>query len=227
MSYQCLCCEKRDAGHKYACEHCVNDMRRWLRELEDYVTIVVGMLGSIGSKPNGSIGTSFGSKPPMSLTPVALLDPRSTTPDAIEENSPAFDPVGAEEHDHIRSLPSAIHGIATWIREEREQSEPATWTLVSEIRFLRGEVSACAIEQWVDELHADLKELHHQARTLAKDTPRPLAPCLSVGCEGMVFWDVREENGKRIDQARCANPTCRRTYTGPDLVRLGAAREAG
>lgn len=223
---RCLCCEKRDAGHRYACDHCVNDMRRWLRELEDYAAILLAMRGSIGSKPHGSIGVSFGSKPPAKLTVTALLDPRSTNGDHVREHSPDFDPVGADEHDHVRSLPSSIHGIACWIREEREESEPSGWTLVSELRYLRGQISGQAVEQWVDDLHSDLKELHRQARTLAKDSPRPLGPCLSIDCDGMVFWDIHEKNGKRVDQARCVNSECRRLYSGPDLVRLGAAQEA-
>lgn len=222
---RCLCCENHDAGHRYACDRCVNDMRRWLRELEDYVAIMLSMQGSIGSKGHGSIGVSFGSKPPMSLTSIALLDPRSTSAEHVEANSPAFDPVGVEEHDHIRSLPTAIHGIACWIREERDQSEPSTWTLVSELRYLAGQVSACAIEQWVGELYSDLGELHRQARVIAKDSPPgPLGACLSLGCEGVVFPASVKDSAGRHDGGKCV--ACLRTYTGLDLVRLGVSEEA-
>jgi hypothetical protein len=278
-------------------------MRRWLAELEDYATIIIAMQGSIGSKPHGSIGVSFGSKPPVSLATVAALDPRSCAPDS-EEPEPAipdtvatavlardgrqctwitgllrggpyaylndryeavrrcpaaasgvdfianrhefdlmnlrslctphhanqqrrvaanFDPVGWEGHDNVRSLTGSIHGIARWLREERGDEQPKTWTLVSELRYLRTQVDACALEQWVNELHEDLKDLHDQARSMAHDAPRPLAHCLDVECEGMVFWVIKEEGGKRVDEAKCA--TCQRRYSGTDLVRLGAAEE--
>lgn len=221
---RCLCCEKKDAGHRYACEPCVNDMRRWLREMEDYAAIMLSMRGSIGSKPHGSVGVSFGSKPPTPLTPIAMLDPRSTSAEHVEQNSPDFDPVGVDEHDHVRSLPSAIHGIACWLREERDLSEPTSWTLASELRFLRAEVQACAAEQWVNELHGDLKELHRQARVVAKDSPPgPLGHCLTVTCDGTVFPASIKESDGRHDGGRCN--ACQRAYTGPDLVRLGVSEE--
>lgn len=302
MTYLCLSCD-RDAGHRYACDRCVQNMRLWLRELEDYAAIMLGMLGSIGSKGHGSLGVSFGSKPPMSLTPVAMLDPRSADPildeepaalhpDTVtavivrddlrctwisglpvgggyaymageyeadrrceaaatgvgyianhEENDHANlralcgphrargvrlpdgpDPTGTDIHDHVRSLPSSIHGIACWIREEREQSEPSTWTLVSELRYLRAEISACALEQWVNELHDELKELHHHARSLAKDSPPgPLGHCLTLDCKGTVYPTAIKDSEGKHDGGRC--DACQRPYSGPDLVRLGVSEE--
>jgi len=224
MSTRCLCCDKNDAGHRYACDRCVNDMRRWLTEMEDYTAILLAMRGSIGSKPHGSIGVSFGSKPPTPLTPIAALDSRSTTAAEVERKSPDFDPVGVDEHDYVRSLPSAVHGIAAWLREERETSEPTSWTLVSELRFVRVQLAACASEQWVQELHGDLRELHRHARSLAKDTPPgPLGHCLTVTCEGVVFPASIKDSDGRHDGGRCN--ACQRAYTGPDLVRLGVSEE--
>lgn len=224
MSYRCLCCDKRDAGHKYACPQCVNDLRRWLTELEDYVAVILAMQGTIGGQATGSIGVSYRSKPPVSLTPMAMMDRRSTTADYVERNSPAFDPVGAEDHDHVTSLPEAVHAIATWIREERGAQEPRSWTLVSELRYLRGEVDGCAIEQWVDDLHSEIKELHHKARMLAHDAPPgPLGTCLSIECEGTVFPASVKDSSGRHDGGRCS--ACSRTYNGPDLVRLGVSEE--
>lgn len=219
----CLICD-RDAGHRYSCTRCVSTMRGYLRDLEDYVAIILSMRGSIGSKPHGSIGVSFASKPPMPLTPLALLDTRSTTAGDVERNSPAYDPVGADEHDHVRSLPAAIHAIAAWIREEQDASQPRSWTLVSELRYLATALDWCAGQQWVDELHSDLRELHAQARALAKDSPPgPLGHCLTVGCEGIVFPASIKDSAGRHDGGRC--DTCQRPYTGPDLVRLGVSEE--
>lgn len=224
MGAQCLACD-RDAGHRYACHPCVNRMRQHLRDIEDYVAIILSMRGAIGSKPHGSIGVSFGSKPPVSLTALALLDPRSTTADDVERNSPEFDPVGADEHDHIRSLPTSVHAMAAWVREEQEQSEPSFWTLVSELRYLATTLDWCAQQQWVDELHSDIRELHSQARSLAKDKPSgPLGHCLSLGCVGVVFPATVKDRDGRHDGGRC--DTCQRSYTGLDLVRLGVSEEA-
>jgi hypothetical protein len=200
-------------------------MRLWLRELEDYVAVILAMQGSIGGKETGSIGVAYRSKPPVSLTPLAMLDSRSTTAEYVERHSPDFDPVGAEEHDHVTSLPAAVHAIAVWIRGEREVSEPPSWTLVSEVRYLVGEVDGCALEQWVDDLHGEIKELHHKARIVAKDAPRPVGKCLTIDCDGMVFWEIRDRLA--VERARCSNRACGRIYTGLDLVRLGAAQEAG
>lgn len=221
---RCLCCDKRDAGHKYACSHCVNDMRLWLRELEDYVAVILAMQGSIGGKETGSIGVAYRSKPPVSLTPLAMMDSRSTSAEYVERHSPAFDPVGADEHDHVTSLPDAVHAIAVWVREERETSAPGAWTLVSELRYLRGEVDGCALEQWVDDLHGEVKELHHKARMLAHDAPPgPLGTCLSIDCGGTVYPASVKDSAGRHDGGRCN--ACSRTYNGPDLVRLGVSEE--
>lgn len=220
----CLICD-RDAGPRYGCTGCVSKMRGYLRELEDHVAIILSMRGSIGSKPHGSVGVSFGSKPPVSLTSLALLDTRSTTADHVERNSPAFDPVGADEHDHVRSLPSAIHDTAVWIRGERDESDPKSWTLVSELRYLATVLDWCAQQQWVNELHDDLRDLHVTARALAKDKPPgPLGHCLVATCSGTVFpATVRDAQG-RHDGGRC--DTCKDTYTGSRLAYLGA-QEAG
>lgn len=217
--YACLCCGRSGAGHRYACHHCTQDMRRWLVELEDYVVILLATMGPLRSMDTGGIGTAFGSRLPIRADVATLLDYRSGAGAAVFR---LRDPRDMDD-EPVRSLPGGIHGIACWIREERGDSEPTSWTLVSELRYLRTQIEECSFAQWVDELHSDLKELHSQARSLARDSPRPLAHCLETTCEGMVFWVIKEEGGKRVDEAKCA--TCQRRYSGTDLVRLGAAEE--
>ena len=306
---KCLCCSSRDAGHRHACDWCVNGMRRLLRVLEDYVAVVLSMRGSFGSKPHGSVGGSFGSRPPMSLTAVALLDVRSAAPDTPDEETRRkpnqdtvntvllrdggrcawltgrlaggahaylageFDPdwrcparasqvdtianpdefdttnlrslcgphlawsrrrralpdvvdaVGHEAHDHVRSLPTAVHGIAEWVRGERDESNPTKWTLVSELRYLATTVDWCAQQPWVDDLNSDLRELHATARLLAKDQPPgPMGRCLVATCDGTVFPATVKDSSGRHYGGRC--DTCGDTYTGTRLLRLGA-QEAG
>lgn len=219
----CLVCD-RDAGHRYSCDRCVNTMRRWLREMEDYAAIIAAMGVVRSAHPTGSIGVAWGSKPPMPLGPLAVLDTRSVSADEVKAKNPDADPVGVDEHDYVQSIPSAIHGIAAWLREERDLSEPRSWTLASELRFLVGEIAGCAVEQWVDELHAELKELHHHARAMAKDSPPgPLGHCLTLDCKGTVYPAAVHDSAGKHDGGRC--DTCQRPYTGPDLVRLGVSEE--
>lgn len=220
----CLVCD-RDAGHRYSCHRCVNAMRQHLRDLEDYVAVILSMRGAISPAPAGSLGGSFGSKPPMSLTAAALLDVRSSLAGRVEHDSPSFDPVGADEHDHVRSLPAAIHGIAEWVRSERDESQPTSWNLVGELRYLATTLDWCAQQQWVNELADDLRDLHVTARSLAKDKPPgPMGHCLVATCDGTVYPATIRDTAGRHDGGRC--DSCGDAYTGTRLLRLGAQEEA-
>lgn len=220
MGAKCLCCDDRDAGHRYACDRCVNDMRRWLRELEDYAAVIMSTLAPTASPTVGSIGSAFGSRPPLNVEKVTFLDYRSGAGAAVWR---LHDPRDMDD-EPVRSLPGSIHGLAVWLREEAELAQPDTWTLVSELNYLIGQVDSCAYSQWVSELHEDIRELHVQARRLAKDAPPgPLGHCLTVTCEGVVFPATIKDSDGRHDGGRCG--ACSRPYTGPDLVRLGVSEE--
>ena len=215
----CLMCD-RDAGHRYACHHCTEGMRRWLRELEDYAAVIMSTMAPASGQPVGSVGSAFGSRPPVSVEKVTFLDYRSGAGAAVWR---LRDPRDMDD-EPIRSLPGSIHGLAVWLREESEVDEPAKWTLVSELHYLLGQVDSCAYSQWVSELYSDIRELHQQGRRLARDTPPgPLGHCLTVGCEGVVFPATINDSDGKHDGGRCS--VCQRPYTGPDLVRLGVSEE--
>jgi len=219
---RCSCCWQHDAGHRHACTHCVTQMRQWLRDLDDYATILTATPEPAPSPTTGSIGAAFGSRPPIDVRIATYLDPRSGAGAAVWR---LRDPRDMDD-EPIRSLPGSIHGIAQWLRSEHDESEPTHWTLASELGYLRSRVDGCAIQSWVNELYDDLRELHRQGRSFAHDVPRPLGHCLNATCDdGLVFWVMRERQGKPVDQARCV--ACGRTYTGLDLVRLGVAEAAG
>lgn len=221
MGAQCLTCT-RDAGHAYACSRCLDDMRRWLRELEDYAAVIMSTMAPAASQPVGSVGAAFGSRPPVSVEKVTFLDYRSGAGAAVWR---LRDPRDMDD-EPIRSLPGSIHGLAVWLREESEVDEPAKWTLVSELHYLLGQVDSCAYSQWVPELYDDLKELHQQGRRLARDAPPgPLGHCLVTTCSGMVFPATIRDGEGRHDGGRC--DACGDTYTGVRLLRLGVAEEAG
>lgn len=219
---RCSCCHTRDAGHRIACTHCVDTMRGWLRDLEDYAVILAATPEPAREPTTGSVGAAFGSRPPLDVRIVTFLDPRSGGGASVWR---LRDPRDMDD-EPIRSLPGSVHGIAAWLREERDHDQLTRWTLASEIRYLLTQVDASAVESWVDELYDDLHELHRQARSFAHDAPRPLAHCLTDGCDGLVFWVNRERDGRPVDAARCYAEGCGRLYEGLDLVRLGAAEEA-
>lgn len=203
-------------------------MRTWLRELEDYAAILAAVPTRSRGPSVGSIGGSFGSRPPIDTDIATFLDYRSGAGAAVWR---LRDPRDMDD-EPIRSLPGSIHGIAEWLRDEHDQAQPREWTLTSELRFLRSRIDACAIESWIAEVYDDLRELHRQARSFARDVPRALGHCLTATCEGLVFWTLRGRPGEHQpdeetaseDHARCVE--CGRFYTGLDLVRLGAAEDA-
>jgi hypothetical protein len=201
----CLICD-RAAGHRYACHHCTDQMRRQLRELEDYAVILAATVGPLRGGP-ARRSPGYGSKSPARDDVIVMLDYRSRTGGEGDD----------DEESPMRSLVGGIRTLACWLREEAEQSDPRRWTLTSEIAYLLGRIESCAMEQWVDELSSDIRELHGQARALSHDQPTgPLGTCLGVGCGGQVYRLTMPGD----DGARCS--VCLRLYDGLDLVRLGA-----
>lgn len=221
----CVICDTRDAGHRYACAHCVTQLRRMLTELEDYAVIIATttIAGLHRPAAGASSGDAYDSEAPINADASTYLDVRSAGgASVIWWWNPLVDDI-----EPTRSLPGSVHGIACWIRDEMQTSHPAGWTVISELRYLRTQIDRCADEQWIDELHSDIAELHRQGQRIAGDAPqRPLGACLKVGCDGFVYWvlDPNPDPVARKDKARCR--ACRRPYTGLDLVRLGVAEEA-
>jgi hypothetical protein len=216
----CLCCSS-DAGHRYACNKCTNKMRQWLRDLEGYAAIIIATPAPLRATTNGSIGGAYSSRVPARDDAAVILDYRSGAGAAVFR---LRDPRDMDD-DPIRSLPGSIHGIACWIREEHDESEPARWTLVSELHYLIGKIESCVHAQWINELHDDLRELHAQARAVAGDQPdKPLGTCMNIDCDGDVHRAELTRDGEKEDGARCV--TCKRAYFGLDYVRLQAAQEA-
>lgn len=237
----CLCCNS-DAGHRYACTRCTTTMRRWLRELEDYAIIIALTTAPLRAPTNGSMGGAYGSKAPARDNALTILDNRSRVlpPRHYKTNWDAkltedgLDPAGltedwldphVDEANPTRSLPGSIHGIACWIREEHEESEPERWTLASELRYLIGKIETCVHAQWIAELYDDIHELHTQARNVANDSPPgTLGNCLSCGAD---VYPADVKRGDKSDRhAKCSNRDCRREYSGLDYVRLQAAQDA-
>jgi hypothetical protein len=207
MTVRCLLCDQRDAGHRYACDHCVTGLQRQLREIETYAAVlpILAQPGRSGMPSRGAPG--YGSRSPANDDVIVAMDARSKG-----------DPLGPDDTTSpIISIPAGVHYIANGVRHEQGWVTPLRWTITSEVAFLLGRVPHAAMHQWVTTFATMVGKLHRQARALAHDQPpRPLGVCLGVDCDGQVY--------PRHDGARCN--TCLRVYTGLDLARLGAAQEA-
>jgi hypothetical protein len=186
-----------------------------LGDLEDYAAILTATLNPSTTENLGTIGGTAHSTPPLRIDAATILDYHSGAGTSVWR---LRDPRDMDDTPY-RSLPGSIHGIAQWIRGEHDQTEPTHWTLVSELRYLRTQISAAAHTTWINELHTDLQELHHQARRIAHDDARPLGPC--THCHGTVYW---ETTGHATDRARCTGPD-HHTYAGLDLIQLGMTQE--
>lgn len=215
---KCLTCEE-EANYRYCCSDCVTTMRRRLREIETYAAMLPHMMEPMkGDAARRAPG--FGSSPPLRIEAVVALDPRSRPSASVDRE---WDPE-IDDEDPTRSILTALHSMARMVREEQEMSEPSKPpTIVREIGYLLGAVDWCASRQWVDELFEEIRELHAQDRGLVKDSPPgPLSECLTVTCNGTVFWTKDspdpQDCTKRVDAAKC--DTCNRLYIGVDLVRL-------
>lgn len=217
----CLVC-KQDS-HRHACNQCITQTRRWLRELELYTTwlhmpaMLAPHRGTTGRRQPG-----YGSRPPARIEALVVLDRRSHT-NPIPLNTTLG--LGLDNEDNpLWPILGTLHGLATFIRQTADHSKPRQVTVAGELGYLLAHIDWCANQPWIDDVIADIHDLHTQARGLAYDRPEALATCLGdlirkVECDGKVFWvQARDKAGQPMDKARCV--ACGRIYTGFDLVRL-------
>jgi hypothetical protein len=207
---KCLVC--RGDSHRHACDGCVNDIRRRLREIELHAawlgtaTMLAPIRGGLGRRSPG-----FGSRPPIRLTALVMTDSRSKTePPPVDEDRG----IGVDEDNGVWPILGTLRVLAGHIRAVREHPAPVKVTISTEIGYLLGAVDWAANHPGVAEIAAQIRHLHTQARAVAHDTPPPpLGGCLTVTCDGVVFPPP-----PRSDTTRCTR--CSRPYTGLDLVRL-------
>ncbi|WP_394621266.1 hypothetical protein JNUCC0626_19875 [Lentzea sp. JNUCC 0626] len=203
-----------EAYHRYACEYCTERMQRHLREVETYAVIIRATKTPGRGQPAVRRAPGFGSSIPGRADALVADDYRSRStgdgPDDVERD--------------VRSLLGTLHGITSWLRQERDEPPPrGTLDLSREIGWLLPRVEWCATQQWVDELAGDISELHHQARRLAGDSPpKAVGPCLTASCTGRVYpaliLDHRTALRQRVEGGRCSR--CPRIYDWLDLINV-------
>lgn len=165
--------------------------------------LLIPARGTTGRRSPG-----YGSRSPACDDVLVLLDPRSrvdgTGPD--DEDSPGWSALGT------------LRGLADYVRvwQGHRALGTAPVAVWRELGFLLGALEWCAMQPWVADVVADVRDLHDQVRALAGDAPRSLGACLEVGCAGQVFW--RTSRPGEGDRARCVE--CGGDYTGLRLARL-------
>lgn len=215
---KCLIC-KQDS-HRAACDQCVQTIRRHLRWIELYnqwlhtTTMLEPVRGTTGRRQPG-----YQSRPPARLEALVMLDRRSRTdPTELDEDRG----IGLDDDtDPAWSILGTLAGLAQRVAEHAGHTRSITGaTVAREIGYLLGQLEWTAGQPWITDLAADIHQLHNQARNLCHDRPESCGTCLAVDCTGQVFWMLTRD---RSNKARCV--ACGKTYTGLDLVRLGAQKE--
>lgn len=202
----------RGQAHRHACDGCVNDIRRRLREIEVFAawlatpTMLAPIRGAASRRAPG-----YGSRPPIRLTALAMTDARSKIePPPVDEARG----IGIDEDPDTWPILGTLRVLAGHIRTVREHPVPAKATISTEIGYLITQVDWAAGQAGVAELAAQIRHLHTQARAVAHDTPPPpLGTCLSVDCDGKVFPPPPRRN-----TTRCT--ACDRPYDWLGMVRV-------
>lgn len=211
MSVQCLLCDKRDAGHRYACHRCEQGLQRKLRHLETYATWFLTAEPYRGAGGRGAPG--YGSRSPARDDVIAAMDIRSDGEVYGPDDSPT----------PIISIPGGLRYLATWVSQLDDTTESVPKDITGCVAYLLGRVPHMAMLKEIERFQQQVNILYTQARALAHDRPPgPLGRCLTVTCNGTVL--ERHNRNGLPDGGQCNG--CSRVYNGPDLVRLSVAQEA-
>lgn len=210
---KCAIC--RSDAHRHACDPCLTDTRRRLREIEAYHQILGTTAMLFPTQGVGGRRTAgYSSRPPLRLDTIAVTDHRSRTepPPRDEDRG-----IGLDNDTTTWPIHGTLHALANYVRDQ--QGLVATYNPTAtyswrEVGYLLGQLDWCASHPWIRDLAEQIRILHSHARALAHDEPpKPIGRCLLVTCRGVVY-----EPPPRRDTTHCSS--CNRPYTGLDLVRL-------
>lgn len=215
---KCRVCHRQDTTSVlYACNDCVNRLVRLVRELVVYARDILPNMVQPGGGMTGRGSPGFGPRSPARDDVIAALDPRSL-PGDVDEHGDAVMRRPDDSRTWVASIPGRLAGLADAIAADRDEARPGG-TLDADAGYITRNAWWLAGQQWIDDAFNDVAELHTMARQLSGDAPqRALGHCLTVTCDGQVFW------GGIGRPAQCQ--ACRRTYDGLDLVRLEASETA-
>lgn len=150
---------------RHICFRCSSRLLQFVNEIEAAVlSIEKGTGGLTDVRPNG-----FGSKSPAWDDAIAATDYRSLPGQAMHwvvENGQWVEKPDEEVNAFARSILASLHGITRVIAEERGREWPEAIKVHTESRYLRAHLDWYATQPDVDELYADLQELHGYVRSL-------------------------------------------------------------
>ena len=203
------------------CEDCIEWVVATLRDTEECIAAMAPIKArGAGGGVNPNAG--YESASPAADHVLVMLDVRSkavgvgrtlTGPDDEEHPALSVDVLGSWAE------------LAGWPAGQRSVRDAVSALLVNH-RWITS-------QSWVVDYVDELTRLHRQAAAAIGDgPPAPVATCTrtfpdGVCGGGVVVWHRLDDTGHHADGgARCLS--CRKTYAGPDLVRLRLAqREAG
>lgn len=185
-SVLCVVCstEKKPVEAQPNRNICFRDAGRLIRfvnEIESAVlSIEKGSGGLTDIRPPG-----FGSKSPAWDNAIAATDYRSLPGQAMIETYDKDGNVISERPDEevnafARSILASLHGITRVIAEERGREWPERITVRTEARYLRSHLDWYAAQDDIDELFADLKDLHGYVQALdtnGEHKPKKVGSC--------------------------------------------------
>ncbi|MFE3326860.1 hypothetical protein [Streptomyces sp. NPDC059176] len=195
------------------CRPCHDQMRHWLQQIP--AALIVLRDGSMQRERTGDSGGRGGTRTaplPCREDVLNLIGPASTA----DVHDPHADQTGQ------RPL---VGVLGDWVRvvcEERRLNGPAQWTPEALAAWLLPHLGWCSQQQFVDELHRELRDLTWHIRSITRTAvrTRPVSrPCPHDDCGQLT---LTQTDGDLY--TRCSN--CGRCYTASELNDDAAKRAA-
>ena len=214
----CLVCAQRGtqrratAGYR-TCTRCCERLRDMLSEITSrHLTLctVAALLPTTGEE--GRKASGFASTSPARDRVIAMLDSRTV---ALLPGDP-------------HSVFGVVSAWASLVREETNQAPPADPpTVRSEAGVLDAWMDWITKQDWVPDLHTELREVRDQLRAeTGEPNPKPIGHCINTLDDGETTRECQAPlfAPKEGTALRCHH--CGREYDGLDLVKLELAQEA-
>jgi hypothetical protein len=225
MSALCVVCstEKKHVQAQPNRNICFRDgsnLLRFVNEIEGAVLTIRRGAGGMGDRH----APGFGSQSPAWDDVIAATDYRSLPGQVVREILNDRGEIDYEDDEEMnafaRSILASLHGISRVIAEERGRQWPKRITVESECRFIRAHLDWYAAQPDIDELYADLKELHGYVQALDQNGEHK--PKMVGKCPHLLKQDYC---GNRLyappngDTIKCSK--CGRQWPRDEWLRLG------
>lgn len=191
------------------CRRCEDDLRKWLREIPERYALLPHFIdfGVADRNPEAKASKRTDAPAPMRLEVIDHLDDRL----ALRWN-------GTVPTDKRRGIVGVLHDHAQRTRDDRNLTplnQPPT--VSGEAAFLQRHSLWLSEQEWVTEVHYDLKRVNNQLRDAIGDhKPRPVGVCVVTSDKGECGGPLLPS---RVGGVWC--PRCGDTWDIDELRRLG------